>query len=78
MKSKFARVALVLVSGLIAGGAAFAQAAPEQTPPARMAGTDGDQKVNVMHAKRDKSMMGMHTRGSHAVSGTLNPRVRVY
>lgn len=77
MKSKFARVALVLVSGLIAGGAAFAQATPEQTPPARMAGADGDQKVNVMHAKRDKSM-GMHTRNTHAVSGTLNPKVRVY
>ena len=61
MKSKFARVALVLVSGLIAGASAFAQATPEQTPPARMAGADGDQKV-----------------GSHAVSGTLNPKVRVY
>lgn len=77
MKSKSARVALVLVSGLIAGASAFAQATPEQTPPARMAVADGDQKVNVMHAKRDKSM-GMHTRGSLAVSGTMNPKVRVY
>ena len=77
MKSKFARVVLVLVSGLIAGASAFAQGAPEQTPPARMAGADGDQKVNAMHAKRDKSM-GMHTSGSHAVSRTLNPKVRVY
>ena len=76
MKSKSSRIALVLVTGLIAGASAFAQAAPGLTPHARMDGATGS---NMMHAKQDGSMsMGMHATGSHALSATLNPRVRIY
>lgn len=74
MKSTFANVALVLVSGLIAGTTAYAQATPEQMPMVRMAGETGGK---MMHAKRDMSM-DMHASGKGVVHGTLNPKIRVY
>ena len=74
MKSTFANVALVLVSGLIAGATAFAQAIPEQMPTVRMAGETGGK---MMHAKRDMSM-DKHASGKGAVHGTMNPKIRVY
>ena len=74
MKSNFANVALVL-SGLIAGATAFAQATPEQKMPAvQMAGETGGK---MMHAKRDMSM-DKHASGKGAVHGTMNPKIRVY
>ena len=74
MKSNFAKVALVLVSGLIAGATAFAQATPEQMPAVRMAGETGGK---MMHVKRDMSM-NKHVSGNGAVHGTMNPKIRVY
>lgn len=74
MKSNFANVALVLVSGLIAGAPAFAQANPEQMPMVSMACETGGK---MMHAKRDMSM-DKHASGKGAVRGTMNPKIRVY
>ena len=74
MKSNFAKVALVLVSGLIAGATAFAQATPEQVPTVRMAGETGGE---MMHAKRDISM-NKHVSGNGAVHETKNPKIRFY
>ena len=74
MKSNFAKVALVLVSGLIAGATAFAQSTPEQMPTVRMAGETGGK---MMHAKRDM-FMDKHASGKGAVHGTMNPKIRVY
>ena len=74
MKSTFANVAFVLVSGLIAGPTAFAQSIPEQMPTVRMAGETGGK---MMHAERDMSM-DKHVSGKGAVHGTMNPKIRVY
>ena len=74
MKSNFAKVALILVSGLIAGTTAFAQATPEQMPTVRMAGETGGK---MMHAKPDQSM-DKHVSGNGAVHGTMDPKIRVY
>lgn len=85
MKSNLANVALLLISGLIAG-AAFAQSTPEQMPTVQMAGesggkmmdcSDDSKNVKMKPANRDKTM-DKNPSGKGAVRGTMNPKIRVY